>query len=226
IVDMAVNGREAIPGGGRIAIETSSADVDGAAYAVVAVRDTGGGIAPEDLERLFEPFFSTKDVGRGTGLTLAAVHGFVRQSGGFVRVSSRPGVGTAFEVFLPCVAVSEVVDAREPAARVSGAARILLVEDEPVVRSLIEQMLASSGYDVVSAEDGRDALARVNASDGRIDLLLTDVVMPRMSGHELAAKLRSRHPETRVLYTSGYTDSGAVLDEDEHFLQKPFGIAA
>ena len=227
VVDIVLNGRDAMPGGGRVTIETSIADVDGASYAVLAVRDTGAGLAPEDAARVFEPFFTTKEVGRGTGLTLAAVHGFVRQSGGFARVTSTEGHGATFELFLPRIAaVPEAVDAAPAALPVSGPQRILLVEDEPVVRSLVRQMLASGGYDVVEAEDGRVALARAQACEGPIDLLLTDVVMPHMSGHELAARLRSRHPETRVLYTSGYTDSGGVLAEGEHFLQKPFGIAA
>jgi CheY-like chemotaxis protein len=237
-----VNARDAIPEGGGITIETSSVVVgadsplldeegaDAGAYAVLAVRDTGVGIAPGDVAQLFEPFFTTKEVGKGTGLGLATVYGIVRQSGGFLSVSSAPGHGSTFSIYLPRLASqpAKAVDAEAPAEPLSGCERVLLVEDEPVVRSLVRRMLEGNGYDVVEAENGAAALEYAGKLDTPIDVLLTDIVMPNMSGRELAERLRALHPETLVLYTSGYTDAG-IVGEDElgdrtHFIQKPFSM--
>ena len=242
VLNLVVNARDAMPDGGRITIETSSVTVDldsslltqdGAKpgeYAVLAVHDTGVGIAPEDVGRLFEPFFTTKGVGEGTGLGLATVYGIVRQSGGFVAVTSAPGTGSTFEVYLPRVVTATEAgsSAAEPAEPLQGRERVLLVEDEPVVRKLVREMLVRNGYDVLDAADGPSALALVDSLGVPIDVLVTDVVMPSMSGRELAERLRRSQPETLVLYTSGYTDA-AIMGEDElgertHFLQKPFGV--
>ena len=242
VLNLVVNARDAMPDGGRISIETSSVAIDpdssllaqdGAKpgeYAVLAVHDTGVGIAPEDVGQLFEPFFTTKGVGEGTGLGLATVYGIVRQSGGFVTVTSAPGTGSTFEVYLPRVASATEAESSsaEPTEPLRGRERVLLVEDELVVRTLVREMLVQNGYDVLDAEDGPSALALADSVGVPIDVLVTDVVMPRMSGRELAERLRESQPETLVLYTSGYTDT-TIMGEDElgertHFLQKPFGV--
>ncbi len=240
IVNLVVNARDAMPGGGEITIETSSVVVasdspllgeegaEAGTYAVLAVRDTGVGIEPGMVKQLFEPFFTTKKVGDGTGLGLATVYGIVRQSGGFLGVSSAPGRGSTFTIYLPRL-VSAPADAVDvPAAEpIRGREHVLLVEDEAAVRSLVQRMLEGHGYDVFAAVDGAAALERAREVEGPIDVLLTDVVMPSMSGRELADRFREIHPETLVLYMSGYIDT-TILGPEElgaraHFLQKPFG---
>jgi nitrogen-specific signal transduction histidine kinase/ActR/RegA family two-component response regulator len=241
VLNLVVNARDAMPSGGRITIETSSVTIDGDSpllandgakpgeYAVLSVRDTGVGIASADVAQLFEPFFTTKGVGKGTGLGLATVYGIVRQSDGFVTVSSPPGAGATFEVYLPRVLTAREAGSPsdDPAKPLHGRECVLLVEDEPVVRKLVREMLVRNGYDVLAAEDGPSALALAESASVTIDVLVTDVVMPNMSGRELAERLLVTHPETLVLYTSGYTDttvmSAGDLGERTHFLQKPFG---
>ncbi|HWX09866.1 MAG TPA: ATP-binding protein, partial [Gaiellaceae bacterium] len=219
VLNLVVNARDAMPNGGRITIDTSSVEIgadspllahEGATpgeYAVLAVRDTGAGIAPKHLTQLFEPFFTTKDVGEGTGLGLATVYGIVRQSGGFVTVMSSPGAGATFEVYLPRVATDPGIASlfAEPTEPVQGRERVLLVEDETVVRELVREMLVRNGYEVLDAEDGPAALALVDRVGLPIDVLVTDVVMPTMNGRELSERLRVVSPDTFVLYTSGYT---------------------
>jgi len=243
VLNLVVNARDAMPGGGRITIKTSSMTIDedspllaheGATpgdYAVLGVQDTGVGIPSADVAQLFEPFFTTKAVGEGTGLGLATVYGIVRQSGGFVTVVSAPGTGATFEVYLPRVASAAKAgtSSAEPAEPLQGHERVLLVEDEPVVRKLVREMLIRNGYDVLTAEDGPSALALAESTAVPIDVLVTDVVMPNMSGRELVERLRVDRPDTLVLYTSGYTDTAVMsagdLGERTHFLQKPFGAA-
>jgi CheY-like chemotaxis protein len=184
----------------------------------------------ETLERAFDPFFTTKDPGKGTGLGLASVHGIVNQTGGGVRASSVPGEGSRLDVYLPRVDGEDVV-AHQDAMRGTDAGHetILLVEDEEIVRELVREMLERSGYTVVSAADGAEALAVAESYDGHFDALVTDVVMPGASGPEVAATLVARTPDLRVLFTSGYAAEAIArhgeLTPGAAFLSKPFSVA-
>jgi CheY-like chemotaxis protein len=239
IINLVVNARDAMPAGGRLLIETrnvqvgegaatESRDVRPGAYVMVAVTDTGQGIDHATRARIFEPFFTTKAPGQGTGLGLAMVYGFVRQSGGHIEVHSEPGRGTTFKVYLP----REHQGAATSRSTVSvlevprGSETVLLVEDEQAVRKLSRFVLESSGYMVLEASGGPDALAIAQSHAGAIDLLVTDVVMPRMSGRQLANALGQLRPATRVLFMSGYTDEAilrhGVTEASPGFLQKPF----
>jgi len=224
VLNLAVNARDAMPNGGRMTLRTRTADP----YVALDVIDVGTGIEPKILDRLFEPFFTTKPTGLGTGLGLSTVVGIVEQSGGFVDVRTKVGGGSTFSIFLPRAEQATTPTARaEPDTTVGGGAA-LLVEDNSVVRPLVERFLTMLGFDVVSAGSPRQALELVETT-GPFEILLTDVVMPEMTGDVLAARLRARLPELSVIYMSGYTaeaviDRGA-LDRGESFLQKPFTIA-
>jgi CheY-like chemotaxis protein len=205
-----------------------SATLPAGAYAVLEVADTGVGMDAATVARIFEPFFTTKGEGKGTGLGLATVHGLVAQSGGSVRVRSEPGRGTAFEVWLPA---SDAPPAREegPAAPapacVTGEGTILVVEDEDPVRGMICETLRSRGFTVLEAAHGGEAVALAERHAGPIHLLVTDVVMAGMTGHQLARELQGRRPELQVLYMSGYAEESVrrfgVTGPDTAFLQKP-----
>jgi two-component system, cell cycle sensor histidine kinase and response regulator CckA len=239
IVNLAVNARDAMPRGGTLTITTASVEVDAAwaaehppakagPHIVLTLSDTGTGMDAPTKARIFEPFFTTKDVGKGTGLGLSTVFGIVRQSGGIIEVESELGKGTTFTVYFPVVAASPKVSlapaATAPAAA-PRAATILLVEDDGSVRGLARTVLVRAGYQVLEAENGPAALARSEAHHGAIDLLLTDVVMPRMSGREVAEQLCARRPELRVLFMSGYPDDAilrhGILERAIAFLPKP-----
>ncbi|OLD75114.1 MAG: hypothetical protein AUI33_05755 [Ignavibacteria bacterium 13_1_40CM_2_61_4] len=239
IVNLVVNARDAMPRGGRLTITTGSVELDGAAavgtpppppgrYVRVAVIDTGTGMTDEVRAHLFEPFFTTKDVGKGTGLGLATVYGIVKQSGGFIYVDSEVGRGTAIRMYLPAVdaPVSRPTPA-PPTARIARASEtLLLVEDEEAVRTLARRALEAQGYQVLAAASGPEALALAERHAGPIHALVTDVVMPGMSGPEVARRLSATRPAMQVLYTSGYTADATVhhgLEEGAAaFLQKPF----
>ena len=238
LMNLAVNARDAMPRGGTLTIATADvalAGEDGSAgaglrrgaYVCLTVADTGHGMTAEVRERLFEPFFTTKEAGRGTGLGLATVHGIVSQSGGQITVESTPGAGATFKVFLP---VWEEPPSMAPVTRgasesLTGSETVLLVEDETSLRDIVCQSLEASGYRVLSAASGAEALA-LNRAESRVDLLITDVVMPGMGGRHLAESLTSERPGLRVLYMSGYTDDAVVrhgvLSHQVAFLQKPF----
>ena len=200
---------------------------------LLGVSDTGAGMDEEVKSRLFEPFFTTKEQGKGTGLGLATVYGIVKQSGGFITVDSEPGQGAAFRIYLPSLdTAADEVDEPEtaPGSVVAGSETVLLVEDEDIVRDLVAEILQTAGYTVLDAADGIEALELAETHPGPIHLLLTDVVMPKMSGRDLAERLVTLHGDTKVLYTSGYTD-GAIVDRGvlqpgTEFIQKPFSFAA
>ena len=239
VMNLAVNARDAMPQGGRLIIETQNVDLDAeyvrrhvgarpGPHVMLAVSDSGVGI-PREIERhIFEPFFTTKEPGKGTGLGLATVYGIVKQSGGYIECDSEPGRGTTFRIYLPRVDVPApgVERLGRPADAAGGTETILLVEDEEGVRELARDILRATGYTVIEARDGAEALLLSERHQGPLDLLLTDVVMPRMSGRELAERLTSLRPDLSVLYMSGYTDDAVirhgVLGAGTAFLQKPF----
>jgi PAS domain S-box-containing protein len=244
IMNLAVNGRDAMPDGGRLTIETAPLTLDEAAarehgeilpgrYVMLVVTDTGHGMDAATQARLFEPFFTTKEPGKGTGLGLSTVYGIVTQSGGHIWVQSQAGRGTAFRVCLPVAAEEEVVVAeREPEApeeaapAAAGMETVLLVEDAQRVREVVREILEMSGYSILEARNGPEAVEIARRHAGPIHLMVTDVVMPQMSGRELAQRLAAVRPDMKVLYMSGYTDDAivrhGVLEAGTAFLSKPF----
>jgi PAS domain S-box-containing protein len=234
LVNLAVNARDSMPGGGRLEIRTRNRDVATAAevpageYVLLEVADTGAGMSEEVRSCIFEPFFTTKEVGKGTGLGLATVYGIVKQSGGHIEVDSAPGRGTTFRVLLPRVDQAALfgVGPAEVFQVPRGTETILLVEDEAGVRGLASIILRSCGYEVLEAADGPEAVRLCEGRVAEIDLLVTDVVMPRMNGPQLADRLRRLRPALRVLFVSGYTDDAIVptdvLAAGQAFLHKPF----
>jgi two-component system cell cycle sensor histidine kinase/response regulator CckA len=239
VMNLAVNARDAMPDGGILTIETQSVDLESAPtmtgivsgpHVLLAVSDTGCGMTPETRERIFEPFFTTKEPGKGTGLGLSTVLGIVEQSGGRVSVYSEPGIGTTFKVYMPRGGVAPAPE-RAPEAGVAtqdrpvGSGVILLVEDNDAVRRPVARLLSDFGYDVVAADGPEEALRL--AAGRRLDLLVTDVVMPTMNGRQLAERLLADRSDLKVLYMSGYTDDAViargVIEPGTAFLQKPFG---
>src|SRR5579872_1558385 len=242
IMNLVVNSKDAMPEGGKITIQTanvtlSSDDVrrehsyfQPGSYVMLSVHDNGVGMDKETQARIFEPFFTTKEKGKGTGLGLSTVYGIIKQSGGYVLAQSEPGQGTTFRIYLP-----RVEEAAEPMGTIKttlpengGSETVLLVEDEESVRQLVRETLEAKGYKVIEAEDGEVAMQKLNELHEHLDMLITDVVMPGMSGRELAARLSATHPHTRVLYLSGYTEDAivheGVLEPGTAFLQKPFTL--
>jgi PAS domain S-box-containing protein len=244
IMNLAVNAREAMPQGGQLTLEAANVELDSSYanghesvlpghYVMIAVSDTGIGMDAETQARIFQPFFTTKEQGKGMGLGLATVYGIVRQSEGHIWVYSEPGKGTTFKVYLPRIdqAVEVIAPTHVPVDELSrGSETILLAEDEKAVCSLVRGLLESRGYEVLEAKGAHEALEVGGRHKKHIHLLLTDVVMPQMSGRELAEHLALLHPETKVLYMSGYADHAVVqhglLDPGTVFLQKPFTAAA
>jgi PAS domain S-box-containing protein len=237
LMNLAVNARDAMPSGGRLVIETGAAslaaplhtptgNVPPGEYASLCVTDTGPGIAPEHLPRLFEPFFTTKPDGKGTGLGLPTVYGIVRQSGGYVWAECPPSGGARFSVYLPAVDEAPQAEAPPPAPvqENAGGGTILLVEDEPTVRRVTRRILESAGYEVIEAENGEHALRMWSVRASEIDLLVTDMVMPLLTGRELATRLRQLAPSLPVLFTSGYTEQDplTLVSDPSAFVAKPF----
>jgi len=239
IMNLAVNARDAMPEGGTLRIETANVELDQAYawqhpgakpghYVMLAVIDAGTGIDPDTITHIFEPFFTTKEVGKGTGLGLATVYGVVKQSGGYIWVESEPGKGASFQIFLPRVEEPATeVTARTPVVKTTrGSETILLVEDSEPLRKLTQSFLESHGFRVLVAQNGEEALQVETRHSGKIDLLLTDVVMPGINGRVLAERLLPRQPAMRVLYISGYTDNfvarHGVLEQGMILLHKPF----
>jgi nitrogen-specific signal transduction histidine kinase/CheY-like chemotaxis protein len=224
IVNLAVNARDAMPRGGTLTIQTTNAGSE----VLLTIRDTGLGMDANTLEHVFEPFFTTKAVGKGTGLGLATVYGIVRQSAGHISVQSEVGRGTTFSVLLPASEGVAVVEA-SAGPLPGGSGCVLLVEDEEGVRRLIATTLEHHGYRVLAAPDGDEALRMFEQCEHRIDLLISDVVMPRMRGPELAVHLRRHQPKMNILFISGYTDpsiTNQLVSAGSHFLQKPFASDA
>jgi len=239
ILNLVVNARDAMPNGGKLTIETSNVSLDesyasrhqtveAGHYVSLAVSDSGAGIQPENLTRIFEPFFTTKELGKGTGLGLSMVYGIVKQSGGNIWVYSEPGRGTSFKIYLPLVAAPAEPLALEhtPVSNYRGEETILLVEDDEQVRELASEALSASGYSVLVADTPQSAISLCRDHAERIDLLLTDVVMPGIGGRELSKQLTAIRPDLRVLYMSGYTPQAILhhgeLEANTFFIQKPF----
>ena len=258
IVNLAVNGRDAMPGGGKLTIKTANVPeaesrqfaykgMPPGDYVLVEVADNGTGIAPDIIDKIFEPFFSTKEVGKGTGLGLSTVYGIIKQTGGFVYPESELGKGTSFRIFLPrhmagaeelqaprMSAINGALAAAEEVARLSAATAddtghgtILLVEDEEGLRGLNARGLASRGYTVLQAGNGVEAIEVIDKHDGTIDLVVSDVVMPEMDGPSLLKELRRRKPELKIIFVSGYAEEAFAknIPEGQHaFLAKPFTL--
>jgi PAS domain S-box-containing protein len=237
IMNLAVNARDAMPQGGAFIVESANVEFDESEtrlipdarpgrYAMLVVRDTGHGMDTATQARIFEPFFTTKAIGRGTGLGLSVVYGIVRQSGGFITVSSEPDRGTEFRVYLPAaLEIPQPILQRELGRPRGGSETILLVEDEPALREKICQVIESAGYRVLLASNGEEAFQLARDDARQIHLLLTDVVMPNMSGHRLAERLLTTRPDTKILYMSGYPDlseGSESLRSQPNFIQKPF----
>jgi signal transduction histidine kinase/CheY-like chemotaxis protein len=238
LANLCVNARDAIAGMGKVTIETHNTTIDEAfcathadckpgEFVLLAVSDNGCGMDAETREKLFEPFFTTKEQGKGTGLGLATVHGVVKQNNGFINVYSEPGQGTTFKIYLPRH-MAKAIDAAERKLQVAGrgSETILMVEDEPANLKITTMLLESLGYRVLAARTPGEAIRLCREHAGRIDLLLTDVVMPEMNGRDLAKNILSLYPDIRWLFMSGYTANviahHGVLDPGVHFLQKPF----
>jgi CheY-like chemotaxis protein len=238
-MNLAVNARDSMAEGGNLSIETSNVRLDGehaarvvgardGDYIMIAVSDDGAGMSAEVQKHIFEPFYTTKELGKGTGLGLATVYGIVKQSGGYIWVYSELGQGTTIKIYLPR-ADEEAITPR-PTGNTSqvpeGTETIMLVEDEEMVRNLSRQILESCGYKVIVACDGAEAFELCKQPEITFDLLVTDVVMPKMSGRQLADELETLRPGTTVLFMSGYTDDAVirkgVIEADSNFIQKPF----
>lgn len=240
VMNMVVNARDAMPVGGKLTIETANRTLDSrylknnyikaqpGSYVEISVSDTGTGMDKEILGHIFEPFYTTKELGKGTGLGLSTVYGIIQQSAGFIWASSQPGQGTVFKIYLPQMTGVALEEKKKlaPVEEFRGSETILLVEDDPSLRKLAKTILKQNGYTIFEAENGEDALALNEKFGGVIDLLLTDVVMPKLSGPETAKQLQPLHPLMKVIYMSGYTDDDivhrGVLDPGINFMEKPF----
>jgi CheY-like chemotaxis protein len=243
LMNLAVNSRDAMPDGGKLRIETANVELDeswarqnvytaAGSYVMLSVTDSGCGMDKETQLHIFEPFFTTKRPGKGTGLGLSTVYGIVKQNAGYVIVNSKLEKGTTFKIYLPRLSDTASLPLPQPPRmpeRLShGAQTVLLVEDEDPLRSLTRTCLESNGYSVIDASDAAMAIHLAKKHNGQIHLLLTDIVMPGMSGRELAKRLIGVHPETRVLYMSGYANAvvgqDSVLDDHTALLEKPFTL--
>jgi CheY-like chemotaxis protein len=243
IVNLAVNARDAMPDGGEFTIETANVELDAeyarlhpevspGRYVLLSFTDTGVGMGPETEARAFEPFFTTKEPGNGTGLGLPTVYGIVKQSSGSIYLYTEPGRGTAFKIYLPRVEeeATAVTEAITVGSATTGTETILLVEDNTAVRAFARRVLEAQGYTILEAASGAAALTLAASRIGSLDMLVTDVVMPGMQGHQLADRLWADRPDMPVLYISGFTESSVMSDgisrREVAFLPKPFTAEA
>jgi two-component system cell cycle sensor histidine kinase/response regulator CckA len=256
IVNLAVNARDAMPDGGKLTVRTANVGAEEAGhlaykgmpaadYVRIDISDTGTGIPADIVDKIFEPFFSTKEVGKGTGLGLSTVYGIVKQTGGFIYVDSEADQGTSFHIFLPrhhaeleavpdaaaaSVAAKEAAAEAKPRADLTGQGTILLVEDEEGLRSLNARGLRSRGYSVIEASNGIEALEALEEKNGAVDLVVSDVVMPEMDGPTLLKAMRERNPDLKIIFVSGYAEDAFEKSMPENqqfaFLPKPFALAA
>ena len=240
LLNLCLNARDAMPSGGTLLLKTETVVLDEAfvefgvqtapgCYVVINVTDTGCGMTPEVKQRIFEPFFTTKEVGKGTGLGLANVHGIVQQHGGTIHVYSEPGKGTTFRVFLPATqAAPDAETTKEPAACAGGHETILLAEDERMVRTLAARTLTKAGYTVLTAADGEEALSVLQKNRERITLALLDAVMPKLTGTDVARRIRADCPEMKILLCTGYDPDSFhcnyAREEGLRLLQKPYHL--
>jgi two-component system cell cycle sensor histidine kinase/response regulator CckA len=234
VMNLVINARDAMPAGGTITVATDCVAAGGVLHALLKVTDTGVGMDKATKARIFEPFFTTKAAGKGTGLGLATVYGIVQQTGGRIDVFSAPGKGATFRIRLPLAEEGALAPTESPPSEAAATAdpdrpvdrgTVLLVEDEGGVRAMVRRALLSAGYTVVEARDGLEAIVRSHTHRGPIDLVLTDVVMPRLGGAELVPILKRRHPRMRTVFMSGYTQSVMMtqgVDEDAPCMIKPF----
>jgi CheY-like chemotaxis protein len=239
IMNLAVNARDAMPEGGKLTIETTNVELDEVyvsqhapvrpgRYVMLAVADTGVGMDKETQAQVFEPFFTTKERGKGTGLGLATVYGIVKQSGGNVWAYSEVGRGTTFKIYLPAVEADVEISriGKAPPVTLKGSETILVAEDEEMLRELAREFLGPAGYTVLEASNGEEAIKVSERYTGPVHLLMTDAVMPRVSGRELSRRLQRQRPDIKVLFVSGYTDDAVfqngLLEPGSAFLQKPF----
>jgi two-component system cell cycle sensor histidine kinase/response regulator CckA len=255
VVNLAVNARDAMPDGGKLSVRTANVTAEeatqlaykgmpAAEYVRIDVSDTGTGIPADIVDKIFEPFFSTKEVGKGTGLGLSTVYGIVKQTGGFIYVDSEPGKGTSFRIFLPRHhpekevahdpaaangAAKEAATEAKPRTDLTGQGTILLVEDEEGLRSLNARGLRSRGYSVIEASNGVEALEALEEKDGAVDLVVSDVVMPEMDGPTLLKTMRGKNPDLKIIFVSGYAEDAfeKSLPENQQFafLPKPFTLS-
>jgi CheY-like chemotaxis protein len=239
LLNLATNARDSMPQGGTLSIETSQTDLDQefteinqfgepGLYSLISVRDTGKGMDEETKERIFEPFFTTKEAGKGTGLGLSIVYGIVKQHNGYITVSSEPGSGTVFSIFLPMAKTPAEPTSRAIADIKGGDETILIAEDNREARHLMREILTKSGYTVIEAVDGEDAIARFTEHKDKISLLMLDVVMPRKNGKEAYETIRELRPGIKTIFTSGYTNDvvleKGIHDKSVEFISKPVPI--
>ena len=240
LMNLAINARDAMPEGGKLTIETINVDLDEnyfsehgieaqpGSYVVISVSDTGSGMDKETKEHIFEPFYTTKEIGKGTGLGLSTVFGIVKQNNGFIWVYSEPGHGTTFKIYLPRAKGDVASEKKEqhPMAKFDGSETVLIVEDDGSLRKFAQKVLKQKGYKVLEAENGEDALRVSEEHEGSIHLMITDVVMPMMSGKETAERMQPLYLQMKVIYMSGYTTDvivhQGVLASGLNFLEKPF----
>jgi CheY-like chemotaxis protein len=238
LMNLATNARDAMPGGGRLTIETERTELSGdyvighgfgvtGTYVQISVTDTGAGMDEATKAKLFEPFFSTKEVGKGTGLGLAMIYGIIKQHNGYINVYSEPGEGTTFKIYLPVIkAKIEEPKHAETITSVGGTETVLLAEDDEAARELTKTVLQEFGYTVIDAKDGEDAIEKFMANKNRIDLLILDVIMPKKSGPEAFNEIKKIAPAIKTVFISGYTTDAIhkkkLLEENINFVSKPF----
>ena len=240
IFNLGVNARDAMPVGGKLTIETENVQLNEeycrehlgftpGQYVLLGVSDDGAGMDKETLSHAFEPFFTTKETGKGTGLGLATVYGIVKQNDGFINVYSEPGRGSVFKIYIPrSMEEGDVVEAERDTTIVRGTGNVLLVEDDEMVRKMTAEMLGALGYSVTATGNPYEALSKIQDPEIKYDLIITDVVMPGMSGTDLRDKMLAVRPGLRVLFMSGYTSNvivhRGVLEDNVHFIEKPFNM--